>query len=165
MCCDASSAILCNHFYLCFPWSDTLFNINKFTLSCCHRSFAAFLLDVSAIYQTLPNFHFAPLFVIIHTWVVREEYKVITTQLKRNPREVALWIYITIWPICLSHKRTDIGFLNFHSIIQSIWFVRSWSRKFQMYFFMFQYIVCKAKLSKTQWMHWSLPIPFSPITF
>ena len=41
----------------CYP-----FNINKFTLNCCHRSFAAFLPDISAIYQTIPNFHFTLLF-------------------------------------------------------------------------------------------------------
>lgn len=41
----------------CYP-----FNINEFTLNCCHRSFAAFLPDSSTIYQTLLNFHFTPLF-------------------------------------------------------------------------------------------------------
>ena len=62
MCCDASlwpSALSLSIIFSlkCYP-----FNINKFTLNCCHRSFAAFLPDISAIYQILPNFHFTLLF-------------------------------------------------------------------------------------------------------
>ena len=41
----------------------------------------------------------------------------------------------------MSATLENIGFLNFHSIMQSIWFVRSQSRKVQMYFLMFKYIV------------------------
>ena len=41
----------------CYP-----FNISEFTLNCCHKSCAPFLPDNSNIYQTLPNFHFTPLF-------------------------------------------------------------------------------------------------------
>lgn len=102
---------ICDHLQsllVCFPWNATLFNISKFTLNCCYRSFAAFLPDISAIYQTLLHFHFAPLFVIRdEVW----EDKVINTQHKWNPREVAIWIDITIWPyVC--HPR-EHWFLEF----------------------------------------------------